>query len=333
MGCVYRRLQWHCTTCNKRLDRTADRKACQTAGHTVEQRQSPTWWIKYRRAGKDYSESARTTNHKDSGKLKKDAIALLQKREGDIVDGKPVTNKIGRVKFEDAAKDLLADYIANKKRSYGVVKRRIEKHLTPFFADCRMANITTSHVLAYTVQRQTTPTVLVRKARTVTLADGTRQTKPEERRGASDAEINRELAHLKRMFTLAIQGGMLLYRPHIPMLRENNVRTGFFEPDQFSSVVAHLPAEIQPVIEFAHITGWRIASEVLPLEWRQIDFAAGEVRLDAGTTKNGDGRRVPDDCGTPVGPPGATRRARAAEEGRAHLPVCVLPHGRRGPRG
>ncbi|MEQ1760406.1 MAG: tyrosine-type recombinase/integrase [Vicinamibacterales bacterium] len=59
----------------------------------------------------------------------------------------------------------------------------------------------------------------------------------------------------------------------------------------YESVLAHLPAEIQPVITFAFITGWRIASEV-PLEWRQVDFAAGEVRLDAGTTKNDDGRVI-----------------------------------------
>ena len=43
-------------------------------------------------------------------------------------------------------------------------------------------------------------------------------------------------------------------------------------------------------VTFAYITGWRIASEVLPLEWRQEDFEAGEVRLDAGTTKNNEGR-------------------------------------------
>jgi integrase len=31
----------------------------------------------------------------------------------------------------------------------------------------------------------------------------------------------------------------------------------------------------------------------LPLEWRQVDFAAGELRLDAGSTKNGEGRVFP----------------------------------------
>ncbi len=77
------------------------------------------------------------------------------------------------------------------------------------------------------------------------------------------------------------------------MLKEKNVRTGFFEPEQYQSVLAHLPAEIKPSIEFAYLTGWRITSEVLPLEWHRVDFAAGEVRLDRGTTKNGDGRVFP----------------------------------------
>jgi hypothetical protein len=56
-------------------------------------------------------------------------------------------------------------------------------------------------------------------------------------------------------------------------------------------VLAHRPIEIQPVIRFAAITGWRIADEVLPLEWHRVDVAAGEVRLDR--SKNGDGRVFP----------------------------------------
>lgn len=58
-------------------------------------------------------------------------------------------------------------------------------------------------------------------------------------------------------------------------------------------VLAQLPAALQPVIQFAYITGWRIPSEVLPLEWRQVDFAAGEVRLDPEATKNRSGRVFP----------------------------------------
>jgi integrase len=49
----------------------------------------------------------------------------------------------------------------------------------------------------------------------------------------------------------------------------------------------------QPHAEMAYITGWRVTDEILPLEWRNVDFQVGEVRLDDGRTKNGDGRVFP----------------------------------------
>lgn len=302
MGSIYRRIERHCITCRKRLTRTADREACIASGHAVEERQSTIYHIKYVRAGKGYDESS-------GSQRRKDAVALLRDREGDIGRGKPVTPQIGKTTYDDCASDLLADYTTNGKRSYATVERRVRKHLTPYFTGWRMANITTADVRAYIVQRQTTPSVVVRTAKPEKRKqaynrkqpDGTTKVFPaqlipaseKELRGASNGEINRELALLKRMFTLAVQAGKVLYRPHIPMLKERNVRTGFFERDQFASLLAHLPAEIQPIIKFAYITGWRIASEVLLLQWRQVDLDAGEVRLDAGTTKNGDGRVFP----------------------------------------
>ncbi len=54
----------------------------------------------------------------------------------------------------------------------------------------------------------------------------------------------------------------------------------------------HLPLAIRPVAGFAYITGWR-SSEILGLTWRQVDFQAGTVRLEPGTTKNRDGRTFP----------------------------------------
>src|SRR5262245_53088007 len=74
------------------------------------------------------------------------------------------------------------------------------------------------------------------------------------------------------------------------MLQERNVRAGFFEDHQYEDVRAQLPAYAQPVVTFAFITGWRVRSEVLTLQWRQVDFKAGIVRLDPGTTKNLEGR-------------------------------------------
>jgi hypothetical protein len=56
------------------------------------------------------------------------------------------------------------------------------------------------------------------------------------KRPVSAGEINRELTVLKRMFSLAIQAGKLVHKPHFPMMRENNVRAGFFEREQYLSV-------------------------------------------------------------------------------------------------
>jgi integrase len=49
---------------------------------------------------------------------------------------------------------------------------------------------------------------------------------------------------------------------------------------------------LRPLVTFMYLTVWR-RSEVFGLQWRQVDFDAGEVRLEPGTTKNGDGRVFP----------------------------------------
>ena len=82
----------------------------------------------------------------------------------------------------------------------------------------------------------------------------------------------------------------MLAASHIPMLQEDNVRRGVFEREQFESVRRRLPEEVRPVVTFAYLTGWRINSEMLTMQWQQVDLRAGIVRLDPGTTKNREGR-------------------------------------------
>ncbi len=97
-----------------------------------------------------------------------------------------------------------------------------------------------------------------------------------------------------RAFSLAMKDTppKVTFRPHVPMLAEDNTRTGFFELHQFEAVRARLAPALQPLVTFMFLTGWRIR-EVLTLEWRQVDFAAGRVRLEPGTTKNKKGRTFP----------------------------------------
>jgi integrase len=75
------------------------------------------------------------------------------------------------------------------------------------------------------------------------------------------------------------------------MLKENNVRKGFFEHGEFVAFRNALPEYFKPVVTFAYYTGWR-KQEILTLKWSQVDLNARTVRLDVGSTKNYKGRLV-----------------------------------------
>lgn len=58
------------------------------------------------------------------------------------------------------------------------------------------------------------------------------------------------------------------------------------------AICEEITDRVEPVVRFAALTGWR-KGEILDLEWRQVDFEAGTVHLDPGTTKNSEGRTFP----------------------------------------
>jgi integrase len=221
------------------------------------QKESAVIWLKYRDAlGVLRRESSETTKEQE-------ARRLLKQREGAAVEGRVIAPRADKVTVAQLADDLKTEYRANGRKSLDRVQDAIE-HLLPVFGPLPAVKIVSADVTAYQARR---------------LAEG-----------AANATINRELAALKRMFSLAVKGEKIHRTPHIAMLHENNVRAGFFEDHQYEAVRAHLPAYAQPVVTFAYITGWRVRSEVLTLQWRQVDFVAGIVRLDPGTTKNREGR-------------------------------------------
>ena len=219
-----------------------------------------TWWIQYYRDGCAMRESSGSASLAE-------AKRLLSLKEADIAKGIPVTPRIGRIKFSELAEDEVNDYRVNGRRSLEDLETRLEMHVLPFFGSARASAITTADITRYVDRRQ--------------------------KEGAKNATINRELTAIKRAFSLATQSGKVMTKPHIPMLKENNVRKGFFDLEQFESVRKRLSPDVQPMVTFAYITGWRIRSEVRFLEWAQVDFQAGIVRLEPGTTKNDEARVFP----------------------------------------
>jgi integrase len=223
-------------------------------------KESAVIWLKYRDAlGVLRRESSETTKEQE-------ARRLLKQREGAAVEGRVVVPRVDRVTIAELAENLKADYKANGRRSADRLGFSLA-HLLPALGPRRAIQVTSADVTTYRVQRLEA--------------------------GAAPATVNRELAALKRMFSLAVQGERLQRMPYIEMLTERNARRGFFERAQFEAVRAHLPVYAQPPATFAYITGWRLNSEILSLQWRQVDFKAGLVRLDPDTTKNREGRTFP----------------------------------------
>jgi len=90
----------------------------------------------------------------------------------------------------------------------------------------------------------------------------------------------------------AYENNKLFRLPVLRKLKERGPRQGFFEDEQFHAVRKHLAPDLQVAVTIAHTYGWRMQSEVLMLERRQLDLRAGTLRLEVGTTKNDDGRVV-----------------------------------------
>lgn len=226
---------------------------------TDKYKKSPTWWIQYHYRGKKIRESSKSKNRVD-------AVRLLNKRMGEMGRGKLIGPDAEKVTFENLATMLANDYKANSLRSLDRANDAIE-HLRAIFGLDRALDITSDRIDHYIVSRR-------------------------DMDKAKPATIHYELAILRRMFSLAIEKGKLIQKPHIPKIEVRNVRTGFFEESEFRAVYEHLPEDIKAVAEFAYLTGWR-KQEILKLQWRQVSFEAGTIRLEPGTTKNDEGRTFP----------------------------------------
>jgi len=227
----------------------------------VRKKSTGYWHARVRddRTGKIHEKSTGETARGRAEKARDGLVREIIEREA--------AGALPTVTFGDLMAILLNDYEVNGKKSMERAEFSVQA-LSTFFKRGELArDIDGARVQSYIAKRQ--------------------------KAGRATATVNRELAALRRGFTLAIQMGKLASKPYIPALREDNVRQGFFEENDLCAVREKLPEYLQPVAEFEYLTGWR-KSEVLSLRWSpQIDFAAGVIRLEPGTTKNDEGRTFP----------------------------------------
>src|SRR6267142_2700729 len=72
--------------------------------------------------------------------------------------------------------------------------------------------------------------------------------------------------------------------PHIPMLEERNIRSGFFEHEDFLALPGVSPVYAQVAVTLAYYSGMRMG-EVTSLKWSQVNWSAGKLPLRAQDTK------------------------------------------------
>jgi integrase len=227
----------------------------QPDGSIVEEQ---IWWVKYYQNGRPVRESTGTAKAKE-------ADQFLKKREGAVATGQPILPRADRIRYEEGAADLRRHYEATGERDLAEYDRRVA-HLTRAFAGRRIAQLGQVDVDAYVLRRRG--------------------------EGVVGSTIRRELGTLTKLLRLAYQNGKLLRLPILRKPKEGPPREGFFERDQYEAVRRRLPEDLQVAVTLAYTYGWRMQSEVLVLERRQLDLEAGTVRLDPGSTKNDEGRII-----------------------------------------
>jgi len=245
---------------------TTPRKGRNLPGVGTIYRRGRVWWIKYSVHGKRLRESSKSTRESD-------AIRLLRTRIEECGKGRrrdPVAES--RVRMSELFAALVADYQENGRRSAATLAFRLAP-LREAFGQDRAFDVTTARIVRYRQERLAA--------------------------GKAPATVNRELAALRRAFSLAVEQERLSIAPRVRLLEENNVREGFTTPDAFTHVTDELRRTkgghgdmLADLAWFSYLVGWR-RSEPPTLQWSEIDYHGRRLRLRATESKNKTARYLP----------------------------------------
>jgi integrase len=220
------------------------------------------FWARYYRNGRAFSESTKQTDPKK-------AERFLQRRVAQVITDTFTGPKAEKVRVSALAEICFQDYRIYGRRSLPAIEFRWKKHLAAAFGDLRATQMTAETLSQYIERRQ--------------------------REGAANATINRELAALKRMFSLGVQTGKIPRMPGFPdRLTEDNIRTGFLEDKRYVALgraCGEVGLWLRAMFEVGYTFGWRVG-ELLSLRVRQVNMLENSIRLEPGTTKNGEGREI-----------------------------------------
>lgn len=212
------------------------------------------WWVDVQVNGKRIRR--RVKRHDEAARLEK----LLKA-------SKPQGSCHHNVTFEKFISDYLA-YCTTINKSVVHKEMRWRLHISRFFAKRKLAEVTRQDVEIYRIRRL------------------------EE--GASPSTINREVAQIKHMLSVAETWGLIKRNPIKGMkdLKENDDRWRYLTREEFERLRAVISPHYTDLLTFLTYTGIRLG-DVLALRWRDVDLDKGIVVIRGSQTKGGKTYSVP----------------------------------------
>jgi integrase len=210
----------------------------------------------------DYIDDEGIRHREVGGYTKRDAQRALAKTKEDLRLGKYV-KRHGQKKFEELAKEYM-DYSKANKRSW---ERDVYSlhHLVPFFKDKSLSEIKPHSIEKY---------------------------KAERKKAVSESTINRELACLKHMFSMAMKWEWTADNPvkKVKLFKEHLLPMRILSFEEEKKLLSVCNGSLRPIIITAVETGMR-KGEILNLKWSRVNLEERNIRVE--DTKNGEFRIIP----------------------------------------
>ncbi len=203
------------------------------------------------------------------GPSRKGAEAVIAKKKAEIAENKFLDKRKDPdpIKFHDFAKEYLQWSKTNKKESTYYGDLIMMRHLDKEFEGKTIQEITSWDIEKWKAKRK-------------------EKVKP--------ATVNRELALVKALFSMAVEWGKIKESPAKKVkflnLKGSDRRVKFLMADEVQKLISNCADKVKPVVIIALNTGMR-RSELLRLKWEQVDFEQGVLTLL--DTKNNDRRDIP----------------------------------------
>jgi len=174
-------------------------------------------------------------------------------------------------KHKTIFQDLIPNYLEKLSCRSGHLQVRnaiiLDKHLNPFFGRMRLAEIKTSTVIEYKMDR--------------------------EKEKATESTLKKELRVLKEVILLADptwRNPTVADSDLMRFVYKGKRVDNFLEEPDVYLIIEHMPQKYQPLCLVAAYSGLRLKN-VVELKWNNIDFANGWIRVSQ--SKTGDLVKVP----------------------------------------